>query len=102
MLTRLIKSDSLQVYREPFSYFTAELSLDQELISSSLTWLESEACWKLVETDFYEQHELCWTESQLPASVSPPHKSSLLGRNASGSWEHLQPLVRSQRRLVSS
>ena len=70
MLTRLIKSDSLQVYREPFSYFTAELSLDQELISSSLTWLESEACWKLVETDFYEQHELCWTESQLPASVS--------------------------------
>ena len=44
--------------------------MGQELISSLLTWLESEARWKLVETDFYEQYELCWAEGQLPASGS--------------------------------
>ena len=66
----LIKPVSLQVYQDPFPYFTAEASLGQELMSSSITWLESEARWKLVETDFYEQYELCWGEGQLPATVS--------------------------------
>ena len=70
MLARLIQPTSLHVYREPFPFFTAATSLDQELIASSLTWLESEACWELVETDFYEQYELCWPEAQLPAPVS--------------------------------
>ena len=69
MRTRVIKPLSLQMNREPFPYFTAIASLSQELISSSLAWLESEARWKLVETDFYEQHELSWTESQQPESV---------------------------------
>ena len=67
---RLLKPASLQVYRKPFPYFTASVALDQELISSLLKWLESRASWKLIETDFYEQHELWWTEGQLPASVS--------------------------------
>ena len=67
---QLIKPASLQVHREPFPYFTAVASLDQGLISSLLTWLEAEAHWKLVEADFYEQYELCWTEGQLPASGS--------------------------------
>ena len=70
MLARLIKPASLQVYQDPFPYFTAMSALDPELIASSLTWLESETHWKLVEAEFYEQHELRWTEGQLPASVS--------------------------------
>ena len=44
--------------------------MGQELISSSLTWLESEARWKLVQADFYEQYELCWTEDRLPTALS--------------------------------
>ena len=67
---QLIKPASLKVYHDPFPYFTAMAALDRELISSSLTWLESEARWKLVEVDFYEQYELCSTEDQLPESVS--------------------------------
>ena len=67
---RFIKPDSLFAYREPFSYFMAEASLDQEVLSSLIPWLESKAHWKLVETDFYEQYELVWTEGQLPAAVS--------------------------------
>ena len=67
---QLIKPASLQLYREPFHYFTAAASLDQELISSLVTWLESEARWELVETEFYEQYELSWTEGRPPASAS--------------------------------
>ena len=67
---RLVKPASLQAYLEPFPYFTAATALDQELIASSLAWLETKASWKLVESDFYEQHELCWTEGQLAGSLS--------------------------------
>ena len=67
---KLINPESLLAYRQPFPYFIAEVSLDQKVLSTLLTWLESEARWKLVETDFYEQYELYWGEGQLPASVS--------------------------------
>ena len=67
---RLVKPASLRTYLEPFPYFTAATTLNQELISSSLTWLESEASWKLIESDFYEQNELCCIEGQLPRSLS--------------------------------
>ena len=70
MQARLIKPASLQVYREPFPYFTAAASLEQVLISSFLTWLESEARWELVETEFYEQYELSSTEGRPPTSAS--------------------------------
>ena len=42
--------------------------LEQDSISSLLSWFESASSWKLVETDFYEQHELELTgdESQTP------------------------------------
>ena len=53
-------------------------TLDEDVISSSLTWLECEARWKLVEADFYEQYELCSTEDQLPESVSSLTSSVLL------------------------
>ena len=67
---RLIKPDSLRVYREPFPYFTATAALGQDLSSCLLRWLEFDARWNLVEADFYEQHELCGTEGQLPEFVS--------------------------------
>ena len=68
--THIITPASLQIYREPFPYFTGATSLGQELISSSLAWLESEARWRLVQADFYEQHELCWTGGTLPTALS--------------------------------
>ena len=69
-LSRLIKPTTLQVSHDPFPYFTGMAALDQDLISSLLTWLEAEACWKLVEAAFYEQHELCFAEGQVSTSVS--------------------------------
>ena len=70
MKTQFIRPASLQVFRDPFPYFMAMSTLDWETIESSLMWLASEAHWKLVEADFYEQHELNWTEGQLPVSVA--------------------------------
>ena len=58
MQPRLTAPSSLCVLHEPFPYFTATAILDQHFISSLLGWFEAEASWKLVETDFYEQHEL--------------------------------------------
>ena len=55
---RLAAPNSVRVLHEPFPYFTATAILDQDFISSLLCWFEDEASWKLVETDFYEQHEL--------------------------------------------
>ena len=55
---RLTDPRSLCVSHEPFSYFTATAVLDQNCISSLLVWFEAHASWNLVETDFYEQHEL--------------------------------------------
>ena len=55
---RLTDPSSLRVFHEPFPYFTATAILDQNSISSLLGWFEADASWKLVETDFYEQHEL--------------------------------------------
>ena len=67
---QLIEPASLQAYQEPFPYFTAAASFSHESMSSLLAWLESDARWKLVEADFYEQHELCLTQGQLPGPVS--------------------------------
>ena len=67
---RLTNPNSLRVYQEPFPYFIATAVIDQELVSSLLSWFEVEANWKLVEAEFYEQHELQWDEGQLQTSLS--------------------------------
>ena len=54
---RLIRLTSLEVFAEPFPYFTAAEGLGKGLSSKILSWLETEAPWELVETDFYEQYE---------------------------------------------
>ena len=54
----LTDPDSVCVFKEPFPYFTAAAILDRDSVSSLLSWFEAAASWKLVETDFYEQHEL--------------------------------------------
>ena len=58
MEPRLTDPDSLRVFKDPFPHFTAAVILDKDFVSSLLRWFEADASWKLVETDFYEQHEL--------------------------------------------
>ena len=54
----------------PFPYFVCPQALPSQLSLELLTWLEIEAPWKLVETDFYEQYEFSLLDVQLPPEIS--------------------------------
>jgi hypothetical protein len=41
----------------PFRYFLAERCLDRETECALLDWFETDAPWRLVQQDFYEQYE---------------------------------------------
>jgi Rps23 Pro-64 3,4-dihydroxylase Tpa1-like proline 4-hydroxylase len=56
----------VEVFADPFPYFTASEGFGEGLSLAILDWLETEAPWELVETDFYEQHEFSLSD------VSPP------------------------------
>jgi len=71
----LLHLTSLEVFAEPFPYFTAAEGFGENLSSAILGWLESEAPWRLVETDFYEQYEL-----SLSGIQTSPHLTFLTGR----------------------
>ena len=69
-LQRPINLDSVQLYEEPFPYFTANAILNQDSVSRLLKWFEFEAFWRLAEADFYEQYELDLKESDLQSPLS--------------------------------
>ena len=70
MSERLLRLNSMEIFEDPFPYFTAAEGLGNEVSSTLLDWLESEAPWKLVETDFYEQYEFSLVGVALPPSVA--------------------------------
>jgi Rps23 Pro-64 3,4-dihydroxylase Tpa1-like proline 4-hydroxylase len=72
---RFLRLTSLEAFVEPFPYFTAAEGLGEGLSSALLGWLETEAPWRLVETDFYEQYE--FSLSGVPV---PPHLEFITGR----------------------
>ena len=72
---QLIRLTSLEVFAEPFPYFTAAEGFGEDLSSAILGWLETEAPWELVETDFYEQYEFSLLDVR-----TPPHLTVLAGR----------------------
>jgi Rps23 Pro-64 3,4-dihydroxylase Tpa1-like proline 4-hydroxylase len=61
-----LRLSSLQVFTEPFPYFTAVEGFGGDLSTALRYWLETEAPWQLVETDFYEQYELNLSDISLP------------------------------------
>ena len=67
---RLISLTSLEVLAEPFPYFTAAEGFGEDLSSSILGWLETEAPWELVEADFYEQYEFSLLGIQMPPHLA--------------------------------
>ena len=67
---QLVRLTSLEVFAEPFPYFTATVGFGEGPSLDILRWLETEAPWELVETDFYEQYELSLLETQTPPSLT--------------------------------
>lgn len=54
----------------PFRYFVANHCLDASIEPVLLDWLEADAPWTLVETDFYEQFEFDLRDADLPPALS--------------------------------
>jgi Rps23 Pro-64 3,4-dihydroxylase Tpa1-like proline 4-hydroxylase len=54
------------VFSEPFSHAVSLSAFNSEISFAILKWLETEAPWKLVETDFYEQFEFNFVDANPP------------------------------------
>lgn len=69
MSRNLFRMESPDVFEEPFPYLTAAEGLGEFASSAFLEWLENQAPWKLMETDFYEQYEFSLLDAPLPAHL---------------------------------
>jgi Rps23 Pro-64 3,4-dihydroxylase Tpa1-like proline 4-hydroxylase len=58
-----------EIFSDPFPYAVSPRVFNGDLSSDILSWLESEAPWKLVETDFYEQFEFDFIDADPPTCL---------------------------------
>lgn len=84
----LLDLSSVESFSNPFDYFVSRQVLKGDLCASLLAWLETEAPWKLVETDFYEQYEFSLWDVELPASLLILREPSFL-KQLKTKLEHL-------------
>lgn len=69
-MTPLLRLFSVEAFSQPFPYVVSHESLDLAASCRILAWLESDAPWRLVETDFYEQFEFSLSDCQLPSDLA--------------------------------
>lgn len=65
----LLNLSSVERFSKPFEYFLSPQALRDDLSTTLLSWLETEAPWKLVETDFYEQYEFSFWDVEVPPEL---------------------------------
>jgi len=65
----LINLSSVERFSQPFEYFLSPQALRDDVSTTLLAWLETEAPWKLVETDFYEQYEFSFWDVEVPPEL---------------------------------
>jgi len=58
-----------KVFSEPFPYAITTRVFRDEISYAILEWLQCEAPWKLVETDFYEQFEFSFVDANPPSHL---------------------------------
>ena len=68
-LHSVLNLSSVEGFSKPFDYFLSPQALRGDLSTSLLAWLETEAPWKLVETDFYEQYEFSFWDVEVPPQL---------------------------------
>lgn len=68
-LLNLIDLSSVERFAKPFDYFASPQALRGDLSTRLLNWLEADAPWRLVETDFYEQYEFSFWDVDVPTSL---------------------------------
>ena len=68
-LQSALNLSSVERFSRPFDYFLSPQALRDDLSRTMLTWLETDAPWKLVETDFYEQYEFSLWDVEVPREL---------------------------------
>jgi len=68
-LLNLLDLSSVESFSKPFDYFASPQALTGDLSTRLLNWLETDAPWRLVETDFYEQYEFSFWDVDVPAPL---------------------------------
>jgi Rps23 Pro-64 3,4-dihydroxylase Tpa1-like proline 4-hydroxylase len=56
---------------QPFMYFTVDRVVTADLELALLEWFESQAPWRLMVMDFYEQYEFDFQDADLPRRLKP-------------------------------
>jgi Rps23 Pro-64 3,4-dihydroxylase Tpa1-like proline 4-hydroxylase len=79
-LNDVLDFSSAEVITEPFQYFVSSGAFSKDVSLMILDWLETEAPWKLVETDFYEQFEFSFLGVQLPKHLSFLQEQAFLNK----------------------
>jgi Rps23 Pro-64 3,4-dihydroxylase Tpa1-like proline 4-hydroxylase len=67
--TTVLDFSPFEVFSEPFPYAVSPRTFNNEISLEILKWLETEAPWKLVETDFYEQFEFSFDDACIPGHL---------------------------------
>jgi len=65
----LLNLSSVEIFAKPFFYFVSPQALSDDLSTELLGWLQRDAPWKLVETDFYEQYEISFWDVDVPPRI---------------------------------
>lgn len=68
-MTSPVDLSSARARSHPFTCFTAEQVISEQLEHELLCWLESDAPWKLVTASFYEQYEFSFADVPLPPAL---------------------------------
>src|SRR5258706_10609811 len=68
-LHRLLNLSCVESFSKPFDYFVSPQALRDDLSTRLLSWLEGDAPWRLVETDFYEQYEFSFWDVDVPPGL---------------------------------
>jgi Rps23 Pro-64 3,4-dihydroxylase Tpa1-like proline 4-hydroxylase len=61
---------SVEILSKPFPYFMSPKAFSEDVSLEILNWLEIDAPWRLVETNFYEQYEFSFADAQVPVPLS--------------------------------
>jgi Rps23 Pro-64 3,4-dihydroxylase Tpa1-like proline 4-hydroxylase len=75
----LISLATARMFEQPFAHFFVATAMESASASTLLSWLESDAPWKLKIADFYEQYEFSLHEADLPAELQRLHQYDELG-----------------------
>lgn len=70
ILTTPIDLENIEYFSDPFPHCHTIHALEPDVALNILRWMETDAPWELVETDFYEQFEFNLQKVEIPEHLS--------------------------------